>query len=177
VSEALVGMVVGGREDLAVMDRGAELLRELEVAHTIDVRSPALHADELVAWASGAADAGYEVLVAGDSGGAHLAALIAARTRLPVIGVPFRSAALGGSDALAGTAQASLGAPVATVGIDDARNAAVLACRILALTRPDLADRLATHLAELATRDHDHRRWPPTTDDPATPPQFGFHPH
>lgn len=172
--DALVGMVVGSREDRRVLDRGAEVLRELEVPHTVDVLAPGLHAAEIVAWAAEAEASGIEVLLVADAGGAPLAGMVAANTRLPVVGIPLRSAGLGGSDALQAMAQAATGAPVATVGVDDARNGALLACRILALSRPDLRQRIDKYLDEQAGRDRDHRSWP--GDDDHGGSTFGFHP-
>ena len=153
----LVGIVVGSRDDLAVMDAASSELERFDVPHSIDVMSAHEHPADVAAWASGAIDAGYRVLIAGAGGAAHLPGAVAAHTTLPVIGVPFLSGHLGGADALHSIVQMPTGVPVATVGIDAARNAALLAVQILALTDPVLAERLLTARAERAAAGREHR--------------------
>lgn len=153
----LVGIVVGSREDLGVMERASAELERLDVPHTLDVRSAQHDPAGLAAWASGAADAGYRVLIAGDAGAAQLPGIVAAHTTLPVIGVPCLTEHLGGVDALHAIVQMPAGFPVATVGIDAATNAALLAAQILALTDPELAERLARSRAERASEAGEHR--------------------
>ncbi len=155
------------------MEGAAELFREFRIAHTLDVFSPHLHPDEAASWAAEAAGAGYRVLIAGDGRSAHLPGLVASRTRLPVIGVPFRSALRGGLDALHAMVQMTDGVPVATVGIDAARNAAILACQILALSDEGLAQRLDDLRDTDAGGRREHRDW---SADDARSTGFGFRP-
>jgi 5-(carboxyamino)imidazole ribonucleotide mutase len=168
----LVGIVVETKADLPVMEHASDLLRELAVAHTIDVMSAHHHLAKLSAWASGAVDAGYKVLIAGAGGTSQLPGVVAASTTLPVIGVPCLSEHLGGAGALYATAQAPSGAPVATVGIDDAGNAAILAVQILATADARLAAALADRRAEQATKGVEHREIP--ADAGEGPGGFGF---
>lgn len=135
----LVGVIMGSDSDLPVMKEAAGLLEEFGIPHEVRVVS-AHRAPELAyAYAKGARKRGLEVLIAGAGGAAHLAGVTAALTTLPVIGVPIETKALGGLDSLLSTVQMPSGVPVATVGIGGAKNAALLAARILALRRPELA--------------------------------------
>jgi len=111
------------------------------------------------------------VLIAGAGRAAHLPGVVAAHTSLPVIGVPCLSDHLGGADALYSIVQMPPGVPVATVGIDSAKNAAILAAQILALSDPDLAERLAAFRAEQADKGMEHRDIPASGDQPSG---FGF---
>jgi 5-(carboxyamino)imidazole ribonucleotide mutase len=168
----LVGIVVGTKDDLPVMERASDLLREYAVPHTIDVMSPHHHLAKVSAWAAGAIEAGYKVLIAGAGGASQLPGLVAASTTLPVIGVPCLSEHLGGAGALYATAQAPSGTPVATVGIDDARNAAFLAVQILATADERLAAALVDRRAEQATKGVEHREI--RADAGEGPGGFGF---
>ena len=170
MSEPRVGIVVGDRTDLPVMERAAELLRELEVPHTLDVMSAARNPTEVTAWAAAAVDAGYRVVIAGAARAEHLPGVVAAHTPLPVIGVPCFSDHLGGADALYSTVQMPSGVPVATVGIDAARNAGILAVQILATADADLARRLAGLRADEAEQGVEHRSSPGVDDGGG----FGF---
>lgn len=158
--DPVVGIVMGSRTDLPVMERASELLREFEVAHTLDVMSAHRNPAKVTAWASGAAEAGYRVLIAGAGRAAHLPGVVAAHTRLPVVGVPCLSDHLGGADALYSIVQMPPGVPVATVGIDGAHNAALLAIQILALADERLQGRLDDYRAEQAERGLEHRDIP-----------------
>lgn len=155
--EPLVGIVVGSRADLAVLERASAELERFDVPHTLDVRSAQHDPAGLAAWASGAAAAGYRVLIAGDAGAAQLPGVLAAHTLLPVIGVPCLTEHLGGADALHAIVQMPEGFPVATVGIDAAVNAALLAVQVLALSDPALAERLAEVRAERGRAAGEHR--------------------
>ena len=147
---ALVGIVMGSKSDLEVMEKAATALEEFDVEHTVQVTSAHRNPDECAAWAKGAAGAGYKVLIAGAGRAAHLPGVVAAHTHLPVIGVPILSAHLGGADSLYSIVQMPPGVPVATVGIDAARNAGLLAVQILAVADPDLAQRYVEYKAKLA---------------------------
>lgn len=160
MSQPLVGIVMGSRTDLPVMEKAAELLRELDIPHTLDVMSAHRNPAAVSAWASGAAGAGYRVLIAGAGRAAHLPGVVAAHSSLPVIGVPCLSDHLGGADALYSIVQMPPGVPVATVGIDAAKNAAVLAVQILATADDGIAARLAEFRAEQADKGMEHREFP-----------------
>ncbi|MEY3019810.1 MAG: hypothetical protein RLZZ272_794 [Actinomycetota bacterium] len=152
-----VGIVVASRDDLPVLERASSELERLGVPHTLDVRSAQHDPSGLAEWAVGAADAGYRVLIAGDAGAAQLPGVVAAYTTLPVIGVPCRTAQLGGADALHAIVQMPEGFPVATVGVDAAVNAALLAVQILSLDDAALAERYAEARAERARSATEHR--------------------
>jgi phosphoribosylaminoimidazole carboxylase PurE protein len=128
---AKVLMLMGSESDRPTMEKGAAVLREAGVG--IDVVVSSAHRDPVrtAELASGARDAGYEVVICGAGLSAALPGVVAAHTDLPVIGVPISAGTLGGLDALLSIAQMPPGVPVAAVGIDNARNAAHLAMRIL----------------------------------------------
>lgn len=150
--QPVVSIVMGSESDLAVMQPCADLLARLGVAHEIRIMS-AHRTPELVAeYASGAAERGLQVIIAGAGAAAALPGVVAAHTQLPVIGVPIDATALRGVDALYAIVQMPSGIPVATVGIDGASNAAVLAARILALQDAELAGRLDAMTQERAAK-------------------------
>ncbi len=140
----VVGIVMGSKSDYAQMAAAVEILNQLEVAHEARVLSAHRNPEETARYADQAAGRGLKVLIAGAGGAAHLAGALAARTLLPVIGVPIESAPLGGLDALLSTVQMPRGVPVATVAIGKAgaANAALLAASVLALGNAGLAERL-----------------------------------
>ncbi len=145
-----VGVIMGSDSDWPVMRAAAEALEEFEVPHEVSVvsahRTPALMLD----YASGAAGRGLRVVIAGAGGAAHLPGMVAAATVLPVIGVPVPLRHLDGLDSLLSIVQMPAGVPVATVSIGGARNAGLLAVRILAASDPALAERMATFQRDLA---------------------------
>jgi len=132
---------MGSRSDLPVMEKASAVLREFGVPHEVRVLSAHRSSKALEAHVEAAASGGVEVFICAAGMAAHLAGAVAARTILPVIGVPL-SASLCGFDALLSTVQMPPGIPVATVAVDGARNAAYLAVAILALKRPELAAKL-----------------------------------
>lgn len=146
----LVAVVMGSTTDWETMEHADELLSRLEVPHYCRVvsahRTPGLMAD----FASGAAAAGIEVIVAGAGGAAHLPGMIAAQTHLPVLGVPVQSKALNGHDSLLSIVQMPRGVAVGTlaIGPSGAANAALLAVQILALSRSELRERLVAFRRE-----------------------------
>ncbi len=148
----LVGVIMGSRSDWAVMQHAADVLTQLGVPHEVEVVSAHRTPDKLFAYASTAADRGLEVIVAGAGGAAHLPGMVASATVLPVIGVPVPLAHLDGLDSLLSIVQMPAGVPVATVSIGGARNAGLLAVRILATSDPALALRIATFQQALAQR-------------------------
>jgi len=139
---ALVSIVMGSESDLEVMRPCAELLGALGIPHETRIMSAHRTPDAVAEYAAGAAGRGLKVLIAGAGAAAALPGVVAAHTALPVIGVPIDATALRGVDALYAIVQMPSGIPVATVGIDGAKNAAVLAARILALHDDEIARRL-----------------------------------
>ncbi|WP_431634101.1 5-(carboxyamino)imidazole ribonucleotide mutase [Dyella sp. KULCS107] len=139
-----VGVVMGSRSDWETMQHAAELLAELGVAHEVQVVSAHRTPDLLFQYAEQAVDRGIQVIVAGAGGAAHLPGMLAAKTRVPVFGVPVQSKALNGMDSLLSIAQMPAGIPVGTLAIGRAGavNAALLACAVLALHDPALAQAL-----------------------------------
>lgn len=151
---------MGSKTDLPVMEKAGAILEEFEIPYTLDVMSAHRNPAKVTAWASGAQDAGYQVLIAGAGRAAHLPGVVAAHTALPVIGVPCLSDHLGGADALYSIVQMPPGIPVATVGIDAAKNAGILAAQIIALSDDDVAKRFAAFREEQSTQGMEHRSWP-----------------
>lgn len=146
----LVGVVGGSRSDFPILEQATALLDMLEVPSELRVVSAHRTPDHLFRYAEGAAGRGIRVIVAGAGGAAHLPGMIAAKTSLPVIGVPIPTQHLGGLDSLLSIVQMPRGVPVATVAIGNAENAALLAVEILALTDDALAARLASYRADQA---------------------------
>ena len=139
----IVGIVGGSRSDFPVLEAATAVLDELDVPSELKVVSAHRTPDRLFAYAEGAAGRGIRVIVAGAGGAAHLPGMLAAKTLLPVIGVPIPTEHLGGLDSLLSIVQMPRGIPVATVAIGNALNAGLLAAEILALSDDALAVRLA----------------------------------
>lgn len=139
---ALVGVVGGSRSDFPVLEAAVEVLDELGVTAELRVVSAHRSPDHLFRYAEGAAGRGIRVIVAGAGGAAHLPGMLAAKTILPVIGVPIPTQHLGGMDSLLSIVQMPRGVPVATVAIGNGLNAGLLAAQILALGDAALAERL-----------------------------------
>ena len=148
----LFGVIMGSDSDLRVMQGALDVLTSFDVPHERRVVSAHRTPDVLYEYATGAAGRGLRVIVAGAGGAAHLPGMTASMTTLPVIGVPVPLAELDGMDSLLSIVQMPDGIPVATVGIGKGANAGLLAVRILATSDPSLADRLAEHQRDLATR-------------------------
>ena len=138
-----VAVIMGSDSDLKVMQGAMDTLKALEVPFCVRVLSAHRTPDAAARFAKGAKNEGYGAIIAAAGKAAHLAGAMAANTILPVIGVPMRSSTLDGLDALLSTVQMPSGMPVATVAIDGAVNAALLAVQILALSDEALAQRLA----------------------------------
>ena len=138
-----VGIVMGSDSDLPVIEKAVKLLRELEIPFEAHVYSAHRTPEEAREFALRAREKGFGVIIAAAGMAAHLAGAIAANTTLPVIGIPCKGPALDGLDALLSTVQMPSGIPVATVGVNNGANAALLAAQILAVEDADLADRLA----------------------------------
>ena len=141
---AKVAIIMGSRSDWPTMQAASEILDKLEVDHHVEVVSAHRTPDKLMSFAAAAADQGYEVIIAGAGGAAHLPGMVAAKTRLPVLGVPIESRVLKGLDSLLSIVQMPKGVAVGTlaIGTAGAFNAGLLAAQILAVTDSDLASRL-----------------------------------
>jgi 5-(carboxyamino)imidazole ribonucleotide mutase len=144
----VVGIVGGSRSDFPILEKACALLNMLDVPNEMRVVSAHRTPDHLFRYAEEAAGRGIRVLIAGAGGAAHLPGMLAAKTLLPVIGVPIPTQHLGGLDSLLSIVQMPRGIPVATVAIGNAENAALLAAEILALSDKALAGRLADYRAE-----------------------------
>ena len=140
-----VGIVGGSRSDFPTLEKAAVLLTELGIVHELRVVSAHRTPDLLYRYAEEASGRGIEVIIAGAGGAAHLPGMLAAKTILPVIGVPIPTQHLGGLDSLLSIVQMPRGIPVATVAIGNAENAAILAAEILALGDPQLRSRVAAY--------------------------------
>jgi phosphoribosylaminoimidazole carboxylase PurE protein len=149
MADPIVGIIMGSQSDENTMQKAADILDELEIPYDVTVCSAHRNPDRTAAYASGAADRGLKTIIAGAGLAAALPGVIAAHTTLPVIGVPCASGPLQGVDALYAIVQMPPGVPVACVGIGNARNAAVLAAQIIALTDAALAARLTEYKANL----------------------------
>jgi 5-(carboxyamino)imidazole ribonucleotide mutase len=146
----LVGIIMGSVSDLETMRAASTTLAELEIPHEMRVVSAHRTPDLLFDYASTAAARGLRAIIAGAGGAAHLPGMTAAKTQLPVIGVPVRTATLDGLDSLLSIAQMPAGVPVATMAVGNATNAALFAARILALDDEALAHRLRERTAAAA---------------------------
>ena len=145
-----VGLGMGSDSDWPVMKDAAEALEEFGVPYEADVVSAHRMAEEMLAYGQGAADRGLSVIIAGAGGAAHLPGMLASVTPLPVVGVPVPLKYLDGMDSLLSIVQMPAGVPVATVAIGNARNAGLLAVRILAASDADLRARMVAFQDELA---------------------------
>ncbi len=148
--DAIVGVIMGSDSDWAVMEAAAAALAEFEVAYEVGVYSAHRTPQRMLDYAATAVDRGLRVIVAGAGGAAHLPGMVAAATPLPVVGVPVPLAALDGLDSLLSIVQMPAGVPVATVAVGGARNAGLLAVRILAAADPALRERMARFQSEMA---------------------------
>jgi len=146
-----VAIVMGSSSDRPVMEKAGQMLEEFGVDHETRVMSAHKTPDEAISFAASAAANGFSVIIAGAGKAAHLAGVMAAKSLLPVIGVPI-NASLDGMDALLATVQMPTGIPVATVAIDGASNAALLAIAILAIGDEELTVRLEQFREDLAEK-------------------------
>ncbi|HAR30727.1 MAG TPA: 5-(carboxyamino)imidazole ribonucleotide mutase [Gammaproteobacteria bacterium] len=145
----LVGIIMGSDSDLPVMDAAANVLAELGVPYELTIVSAHRTPDRMYRYAREAEERGVRVIIAGAGGAAHLPGMVASLTVLPVIGVPVSATRLLGQDALLSIVQMPAGIPVATVAIDNATNAGLLAARMLGIADPALRRRLADYAAAL----------------------------
>jgi 5-(carboxyamino)imidazole ribonucleotide mutase len=150
MSMPLVGVVMGSDSDWPTMSAAAEVLMEFEVAHEVRVVSAHRTPKEMLEYGESAADRGLRVIIAGAGGAAHLPGMLASVTPLPVVGVPVPLAHLDGLDSLLSIVQMPAGVPVATVSVGGARNAGLLAVRILATADESLRARMVEFQASLS---------------------------
>lgn len=152
-----VAILMGSSSDASIMDDAVQILRSFSVPVEVRVLSAHRTPDDAIGFARGAADKGIKVIIAAAGGAAHLAGVLAAATPLPVIGVPIALANLGGLDSLLAMVQMPKGVPVATVAVNGARNAGLMAVRMLALSDDRLSVELDRYRKELAegVRDQD----------------------
>jgi 5-(carboxyamino)imidazole ribonucleotide mutase len=150
VAEALVGLIMGSKSDWDTMQHAAQILEALGIPHETKIVSAHRTPDLLFEYAASAEQRGIEVIIAGAGGAAHLPGMAAAKTVLPVLGVPVESKALQGIDSLLSIVQMPAGVPVGTlaIGKPGAINAALLAASIIAINRPDVKERLRAFRAE-----------------------------
>jgi 5-(carboxyamino)imidazole ribonucleotide mutase len=139
MSGPLVGIIMGSDSDLPVMKEAKEILDSFGVANEITIVSAHRTTKRMVHYATTAKKRGIETVIAGAGGAAHLPGMVASLTALPVIGVPIETKSLEGLDSLLSIAQMPPGVPVATVAINGARNAGILACQILGIKHPNIA--------------------------------------
>ena len=145
----MVSIIMGSRSDLEVMREAVDTMSEFNVPYELTVVSAHRTPDRMFAYAKGAGDRGVKVIIAGAGGAAHLPGMVASLTTLPVIGVPIRSRnAIDGWDSLLSIVQMPNGVPVATVAVNGARNAGLLAVQILAVADEALAGRLSSFKGE-----------------------------
>jgi 5-(carboxyamino)imidazole ribonucleotide mutase len=137
-----VGILVGSESDLPVLEKCTARLTGLGIDYELEVRSAHRTPESVAEYVTAAPKRGVKVFICAAGMAAHLAGAVAARTNLPVIGIPIAAGTLGGFDALLSTVQMPSGVPVATVAVNGAANAGVLAAQILALSDPELAERL-----------------------------------
>jgi 5-(carboxyamino)imidazole ribonucleotide mutase len=145
-----VAIIMGSDSDWPIMEAAAHTLDAFGISYDADVVSAHRMPEEMVEFAKTAASKGYKVIIAGAGGAAHLPGMVASLTTLPVIGVPVSLKNLEGMDSLLSIVQMPGGVPVATVGIDNAKNAGILAARIIGATDSTVAQKVADQLAELS---------------------------
>ncbi|TQM63416.1 5-(carboxyamino)imidazole ribonucleotide mutase [Klugiella xanthotipulae] len=147
----LVGVVMGSDSDWTVMSDAAQILTEFGIPFEVEVLSAHRTPEKMIAYGQAAAERGLRVIIAGAGGAAHLPGMLASVTTLPVVGVPVPLARLDGLDSLLSIVQMPGGIPVATVSIGGAKNAGLLAARILGATDATVSRKLTGYAAELAT--------------------------
>ena len=146
----VVGIVMGSSSDLEVMSSAVDTLHRFDIAHEVRVVSAHRTPEDMIDYGRDAVRRGLRVIIAGAGGAAHLPGMLAAMTTLPVIGVPVALSRLDGMDSLLSIVQMPRGVPVATVAINGATNAALLAARILSVSDDAVRERLEAYRAEIA---------------------------
>lgn len=150
IGVTLVGIVMGSDSDLKLMEQAIKMLEEFEIPFEVVISSAHRAPLQTAKYAESAEERGLEVIIAAAGAAAHLPGVIAASTPLPVIGVPVKSGALSGLDALYAIVQMPAGIPVATVGVDGAKNAAILAAEILGVKYPEYRQKIKTYKQKLS---------------------------
>ncbi len=146
-----VAIIMGSDSDWPIMEEAAKVLDEFGISYTVQVLSAHRMPTEMVAFAQSAQSAGFKVIIAGAGGAAHLPGMVASLTSLPVIGVPVALKNFDGMDSLLSIVQMPAGVPVATVGVDNAKNAALLAARILGISNDWISGKVSDALTALNT--------------------------
>ena len=146
MSDPRVAIIMGSDSDLPVMKGAAEIMEEFSIPYELTVVSAHRTPDRMFSWTRNAADRGIRVIIAGAGGAAHLPGMVASMTPLPVIGVPVKTSALQGLDSLLSIVQMPGGIPVATVAINNAKNAGLLALRILGSGENEIRKKMSVYL-------------------------------
>lgn len=145
----LVGVIMGSDSDLPVMQQAADMLQEFDVPYELTIVSAHRTPERMFEYARTAEERGLLVLIAGAGGAAHLPGMVASLTPVPVIGVPVKASSLEGMDSLLSIVQMPAGVPVATVAINNAKNAGILAAQILGVKFPEIRARVKSYRARL----------------------------
>lgn len=148
-----VGIIMGSKSDLPIMQEAADVLKELGVSYEINIVSAHRTPELMYDYAKSAVDRGLKVIVAGAGGAAHLPGMTASLTPLPVIGVPIKSRnSIDGWDSVLSILQMPGGIPVATVALDGAKNAGILAAKVIGSSNPELLGRLSQYMEDLKAK-------------------------
>ncbi len=147
--DVLVGIIMGSDSDIEVMKDAAEVLESFGIPYEFTIVSAHRTPDRMFEYAKSARERGIEVIIAGAGGAAHLPGMVASITHLPVIGVPIKTSSLGGFDSLLSIVQMPAGVPVATVAINNAKNAALLALRILSIKYPEIEQKIVDFMKKV----------------------------
>ncbi len=150
MAKVQVGIVMGSDSDMPVMAEAAKVLDQFGITYEMDVISAHREPEEFFAYANGAEERGYKVIIAGAGKAAHLPGMCAAIFPMPVIGIPMKTSDLGGQDSLYSIVQMPSGIPVATVAINGGKNAGILAAKILATSDPDLLQKVKDYAETLS---------------------------
>ncbi len=148
-----VGIIMGSKSDYPIMEEAAIVLKELGVSYDINIVSAHRTPEKMMSYSNNAHKNGIEVIIAGAGGAAHLPGMVASNTHLPVIGVPIKSRnSIDGWDSVLSILQMPAGVPVATVALDGAKNAGILAAQILAISNSNLSENLKRYKSDLADK-------------------------
>lgn len=151
MSKTIVGIIMGSDSDLPVMQDAAKMLTEFGITSEVTIVSAHRTPDRMYEYAKDAEARGIKVIIAGAGGSAHLPGMVASLTSLPVIGVPIKTKSLDGLDSLLSIVQMPPGIPVATVAVNGAKNAGLLAARIIGLSHEEISDKVKVYQKELET--------------------------
>ncbi len=148
-----VGIIMGSKSDYPIMEEAAIVLKELGVSYDINIVSAHRTPEKMMSYSNNAHKNSIEVIIAGAGGAAHLPGMVASNTHLPVIGVPIKSRnSIDGWDSVLSILQMPAGVPVATVALNGAKNAGILAAQILAISNPNLSENLKRYKSDLADK-------------------------